>query len=102
MQQLPRRNRICSALCLAAILVMVVRMGLTWEVFSDTADEPYHIGSAISMVEAMRPIQGTKQPPLARLLVGVTLKLAGVELPDARGQRDIDWDLSAYGSGHRV
>jgi 4-amino-4-deoxy-L-arabinose transferase-like glycosyltransferase len=81
-----------------AIVLLCVRMALTWAVFSDTSDEPYHISAAVSLFEAHKLVQGAQHPPLPRILPGLVLYASGVRYPPDRGNKTIHGDLELLDS----
>jgi hypothetical protein len=95
-------KQILTCLVGVAIAVMVVRIGLTWRVFSDVIDEPYHIGAGVSMYEARKLVRGIQSPPLPRLVGALPLMLSGIRWPQDRGLTTIQTDLNAFDVGKPV
>jgi 4-amino-4-deoxy-L-arabinose transferase-like glycosyltransferase len=93
LQLLRPDTRAWPVLVVVAIAVLCVRVALTWTVFSDTADEPYHISAAVSLFEAHKLVQGVQHPPLSRILPGLVLYASGVRYPPDRGNKTIHGDL---------
>jgi hypothetical protein len=102
LKNLPRKHWLWRALVAAALAVMVVRIISTYAVFNDTADEPYHIGAAVSYCVAKHHVRGTQHPPLTRIVAGVPLVLAGIDSARDRGVKTVQNDLTAFEIGHDV
>src|SRR5262245_4862729 len=100
--KLPRKHWIWPTSVAAAIVVMVARIVSTYSIFNDTADEPYHIGSAVSYCVAKHYIRGAQHPPLTRIVAGLPLMLAGVDSPRDRDVMTVQNDLTAFETGHAV
>jgi hypothetical protein len=66
--------------CIAAA-VMLLRVVQTIFLFNNTCDEPYHIASAVVMYDVGKHASGVEQPPLTRIVAGLSLYLRGVRLP---------------------
>jgi dolichyl-phosphate-mannose-protein mannosyltransferase len=82
-----------SLLVGVAIAILCARVAATWRVFSDTADETYHLAAAISLFEAGKLTEGIQHPPLARILPGLVLYASGVRYPPDRSNKFIHGDL---------
>jgi hypothetical protein len=102
LSKLPRKHWIWPTSVAGAIVIMVARIVSTYAIFNDTADEPYHIGSAVSYWAAKHHIRGTQHPPLTRIVSGLPLMLAGVDSPRDRGVTTVQNDLTAFETGHDV
>ena len=69
---------------LGAILVViatVARIAATYDVFSETTDEPMHVSSGLQIYEQHRYDFQTVNPPLPRLFIAAGPWLLGVRLP---------------------
>jgi len=75
-----------SALTLGAVaiaLVTVLRIAATWNVFSETNDEPMHVSCGLQIYEQHQYDFQTVNPPLPRLFIGIGPRLLGAHLaPD--------------------
>jgi hypothetical protein len=91
-------SRAWPLLVTAAIAVLCMRVALTWNVFSYTSDEPYHIAAAISLFEAHKLTEGIQHPPLPRILPGLVLYASGVRYPPDHGNKTIHGDLETLDS----
>src|SRR5690349_6067616 len=90
------RRRCSAAVVALAIVIMIARIVSTYQVFSDTTDEPYHVGAGVALYEAHKHVQGTQTPPLPRLVAGLPLVLGGVESPADRGRTTVQNDIDAF------
>jgi dolichyl-phosphate-mannose--protein O-mannosyl transferase len=93
MQLVARPSYPWSLLVGVAIVILCARVAATWRVFSDTADETYHLAAAISLFEAGKLVEGIQHPPLPRMLPGLVLYASGVRYPPDRGNKFIHGDL---------
>src|SRR5437016_5547008 len=69
---------------LGAILVVIAtiaRIAATYDVFSETTDEPMHVSSGLQIYEQHRYDFQTVNPPLPRLFIAAGPWLLGVRLP---------------------
>ena len=82
----PKKHWAYPLIALLASLVMVVRVVLVTNVYNNTIDEPYHIGSAMVLWESKQLVVGAQHPPLARWVIGLPLVLQGVRYPEARDE----------------
>src|SRR2546423_12533161 len=81
---LPAEHAAYPWIVAVAILLMLVRAGLTVTVFNHTIDETEHVGAAMGLYEAHKHIVDMTHPPLAWLVAGLPLKLSGVSVPELR------------------
>ncbi len=82
---LPTDHKSYAWIALLATLVMLARAASYVHTFNHTTDEPAHIAAAVGLYEAHKLTYMVEHPPLQRIVVGAALRLAGVELPSARG-----------------
>jgi hypothetical protein len=68
---------------------MLLRAGATIHVFNDTADEAFHITSAVSFIETHRDVMGIETPPVDWLVMGGALRAAGLWNAQLAGDRTI-------------
>src|SRR3712207_5072334 len=94
-----RGNWVCPLIAAIAIVVALFRACSTIGVFNDTVDEPFHIGAAVTLLEAGRLVHGTETPPLPRLVQGGALKLAGVHTKSIVPDRTIRDNKHAFTIG---
>src|SRR5437762_4941841 len=69
---------------LGAILVViatVARIAATYDVFSETTDEPMHVSCGLQIYEQHRYDFQTVTPPLPRLFIAIGPWLLGAHLP---------------------
>src|SRR5215216_1246467 len=69
----------CPLIAMLAGIVMLMRGWSTVAVFNDTVDEPFHIAAAVTLIESGRLVHGIETPPVARIVQGLALRMAGVE-----------------------
>jgi 4-amino-4-deoxy-L-arabinose transferase-like glycosyltransferase len=71
---------------IAALLIAIgaIRMATTWRVFSATADEATHVGAGLELLQYHHYILQRENPPLPRLVLGITPLLGGMRY-DPRG-----------------
>src|SRR5262245_31132845 len=93
---LPGSHRLYPWIALVAVLLAVARTASYSHVFSQTFDEPYHIGAAISVYSTGRVVHGVQHPPLHRFVVGLPLELSGVEMQQSRRTDAIPKDTDAF------
>ena len=77
--RLPQRIEILLVLLIA--VVGLSRIVATYSVFSQTFDEPTHIGAAIEWLDLGTYRMSTQNPPLGRLATGIGPYLAGARIP---------------------
>jgi len=73
-----------SALTLGAIAIAIVtllRIAATWNVFSETNDEPMHVSCGLQIYELHQYDYQTVNPPLPRLFIALGPRLLGAHLP---------------------
>lgn len=87
-------------LLIVIIAVMILRLAPTYRIFSDTIDEPYHLGAGLCQLETGKLLRGFQHPPLARLVAALPVYLSGVRDSADAGQRTVQTDLSAFVVGH--
>ncbi|HYU27156.1 MAG TPA: glycosyltransferase family 39 protein, partial [Thermoanaerobaculia bacterium] len=63
------------------VLATVARIAATYDVFSETTDEPMHVSSGLQIYEQHRYDVQTASPPLPRLFIAAGPWLLGVRLP---------------------
>jgi 4-amino-4-deoxy-L-arabinose transferase-like glycosyltransferase len=86
MRRLPEAHWSYPLIAALAAVVMLVRVVLVTNVYNNTIDEPYHIGSAVVLWEAKQLVVGAQHPPLARWVIGAPLFAQGVRYPEARDE----------------
>ena len=86
----------------SAALILVVRLAASVGVFSQTIDEPCHVGAAISMVEAHKSIAPVSHPPVSRWVAALPLWIDGARLPEVRGRTRIGKEDLGYELGTKV
>ena len=99
---LPTKHWLYSYVVAAAVVVAVVRCGLTVGVFNHTTDELAHIAGAVGLYESGRNVYMVEHPPLQRLIVGAVLRTAGVRYEPARGLVDVQARDEANVAGERI
>jgi hypothetical protein len=100
-RSLPLKHWSYPLIALLAGAVMIVRAVLVTEVYSNTVDEPYHIGAAMVLWESKQAVAGAQHPPLARWVIGLPLVLQGVSFPEARNEYVVV-EFPAFGIGHDI
>jgi len=63
------------------VIATVARIAATYDVFSETTDEPMHVSSGLQIYEQHRYDFQTVNPPLPRLFIAAGPWLLGVRLP---------------------
>ena len=86
MRRLPEQHWSYPLIATLAAVVMLARVVLVTNVYNNTIDEPYHIGSAVVLWEAKQLTVGAQHPPLARWVIGAPLFAQGVRYPEARDE----------------
>ncbi len=86
LHKLPSRHPAYPWIALAAVVVMLVRSALTAPQLSHALDEPLHVAAALGLYESHKHIGDITHPPLAWLVAGIPLKLAGVQIPELRNR----------------
>ncbi|HSP34529.1 MAG TPA: glycosyltransferase family 39 protein [Thermoanaerobaculia bacterium] len=67
-----------AAILTAIIVISVVRIALTYGVFSETLDEPAHIGAGMEWLDGGTYVGDVEHPPLARVLEALGPHLVGI------------------------
>jgi hypothetical protein len=91
-----RRERLLIALL---VLVAVLRVVSTYRVFSETVDEPYHVGSGLEWLTTRHYDLEPEHPPLARGLFALGARMEGVKLLDS-GDRLAVGNAILYSNEH--
>lgn len=87
---------------LLIVAVFLLRVVPPVREYAQTVDETYHVGSAVSYLEARTLVLGVQHPPLARLPAGVTAWVMGARLPDFAGATTSRREDVAYAAGTEV
>src|SRR5215510_12063701 len=66
---------------LILVLAGVIRIASTYPTFCQTTDEPVHIAAGLQFAKQGRYLLDLEHPPLSRLLIGLPLRLARLEMP---------------------
>jgi hypothetical protein len=88
--------------CLAAVatIVFIVRSGSAIHTFSQTFDEPYHIGAGLAIYEARGHVAGVQHGPIARIVAALPLYIAGVRAPlDSTNRHEVRKEGTAFEMG---
>lgn len=96
------RNKLPLALLTLIVLAYLIRVGSTVSEFSQTVDEPYHLGSAVALYEARVHILGVQHPPLVRWVMGIPAVAMGSSLPEYAGTTFATKEDPAYAAGTKV
>ena len=83
----------------ALVTAGVVRIGLTYDDFWQTWDEPAHIAAGMELLDKGRYQYETFHPPLARLMTAVGPYLAGVRSQNEEGLRN-EGQAILFAGGH--
>ena len=90
-----------KALLLAALIALpVLRIASTYRVFSQTADEPFHIAAGIQWLTTNRYDLDAEHPPLARAMFALDARLHGAN-PSGGDAVSIGNDLLERGDRYR-
>src|SRR5438309_2963608 len=101
MRWLPGQHWSYPLIALLAGVVMIVRVVTVTHVYSNTIDEPYHIGAAMVLWESKQLTAGVQHPPLARWVIGLPLVMQGVRYPEARNEFVVV-EFPAFGVGYDI
>lgn len=104
--QLPPRSRprpVLAWLGLAMLMaVYLLRVGPGVRTYSQTVDETYHIGAAVSLLEARTLVLGVQHPPLARYVMALPIAGTTEEIPEYAGATMSRKEDVAYAAGTNV
>ena len=64
-------------IAIAAVLLASVRIGTTWNVFSQTSDEPVHIACGLEWLDKGQYTGEAQHPPIARIATAIGPYLLG-------------------------
>ncbi|MFN4243304.1 MAG: glycosyltransferase family 39 protein [Tepidisphaerales bacterium] len=102
----PSRGRGSSVgplLVLAAVVaVFLLRTGPSVREYAQTVDETYHVGAAVSYLEARTLVLGVQHPPLGRLPAAAVAWAMGARLPEYAGATTSRREDVAYAAGTQV
>ena len=101
MRQLPREHWSYPLIALLAGAVMLARCVHVSRVYSNTVDEPYHIGSAMVLWESKKLVVGAQHPPLVRWVIALPLVMQGVQYPEARDEYVVV-EYPGFGIGQQI
>ena len=87
------------ATAIVAVVIALLRVGSTIGTFNDVVDEPYNVGSAISLYGVGKLVAGSEQPPLTRIVTGLPLWLSGVRLPEKYHSTRVLSEAETYAQG---
>ena len=73
---------------LALMLIGTIRIGLTWQVFHHTSDEPAHVACGMEWLERGNYRFETQHPPLSRIFAAFGARLDGAHM-DPQDRADI-------------
>lgn len=99
----PRRTPALAWLALVVIIaVFVLRVAPGARIYSQTVDETYHVGAAVSLLEARTLVLGVQHPPLARYVMGLPLREATADIPEFDNATKSRKEDVAYAAGTSV
>jgi hypothetical protein len=98
----PASTWLWAALFLLIVAVYLLRVGHTAQHFSQTVDEPYHVGSAVALYDSPAHILGVQHPPVVRWVIAAPLKFLGAGLPEYAGKPTSLKEDDAYAAGSKV
>src|SRR4051812_3919705 len=96
---LPLRHWSYKYIALLAGALAIVRCASIVKVYNHTTDELAHIAGAVGLYETGRNLYMVEHPTLQRLVVGLALKVAGVEFPAARELDGVQARVDANSAG---
>jgi hypothetical protein len=64
-------ERHARAIAIVAVVVASVRIGSTWNVFSQTSDEPVHVACGLEWLDKGRYTGEPQHPPIARIFTAI-------------------------------
>lgn len=94
-------RRAVAALLAIVALVAVARIASTWQVFSQTVDEPIHIAAGYEWLHAGRYTLDREHPPLARIFFGLDAWTDGAEAAIEGDRAAIGNELLERGDRYR-
>src|SRR5689334_12480033 len=69
-------------IAIAAVLLASIRIGITWNVFSHTFDEPAHLAAGMEWLDRGAYTWEVQHPPLARVFGALGPYLLGIHSQD--------------------
>lgn len=98
-----RGSTVGPLLVLAAVVaVFLLRTGPAVREYAQTVDETYHVGAAVSYLEARTLVLGVQHPPLGRLPAAAVAWAMGARLPEYAGATTSRREDVAYAAGTQV
>jgi hypothetical protein len=99
---LPGRHWSYPVIAIVAGIVAIARCASTVSVFNHTTDELAHIAGAVGLYESGRNIYMVEHPTLQRLVVGLALRLVGVDYAPARDLTEVQARPEANAAGAAI